>query len=219
MRSFKSRELAMAFDMKVSRWKRCARDFLPTDPFAGLQQGVSRTFELGEAFKVFLGAYCLRLRFTVPETKQILSDLEGWLKKKGVFFNGAVKEKADDLVLLYEIEIERQGQGGAEGFREYFIYNIKGLIHQDQGVEYKGLLVRQDLYTVAKLNLHGTKDKGQMTALYPGTKTLEITKVFQTFVKQLSRSLQKMGTGIAYDVMDFGILEIPKDRRPLKAFR
>ena len=81
-----SKELSVHFRIGLSKWKRWVREFLAPDPLGGLQSGFARQFNLRDAFRVYLGG-CLvaDLKYTIPEARQILADLNGWLKKSGFF--------------------------------------------------------------------------------------------------------------------------------------
>ena len=83
---YHSKELSKQLGVGLSKWKRWAREFLAPDPLGGLQSGFARQFNLKDAFRVYLGG-CLvaELKFTIPETRQVLADLNGWLKKQGFF--------------------------------------------------------------------------------------------------------------------------------------
>lgn len=83
---YESRYLSERLNVNISKWKRWSREFLDPDPLGGLQSGVARQFNLQDAFKVFLGGFLVsELKFTIPESLKILSDLSPWLKKKGFF--------------------------------------------------------------------------------------------------------------------------------------
>ena len=83
---YNSRELSDNLNVNLSKWKRWVREFLPPDPLGGLQSGYARQFNLKEAFRVFLGGYLVSaLKFTIPEARQILTDLDNWLKSEGFY--------------------------------------------------------------------------------------------------------------------------------------
>jgi hypothetical protein len=89
---FQSKYLAAKFKINLAKWKRWSREFLPPDPLGGLRSGYARQFSHKEAFCVYLAGYLVSgLKFTVPETRQILADLDTWLRKQGFFAlpNGA----------------------------------------------------------------------------------------------------------------------------------
>ena len=57
IRFFTNRQVAARLDIKLSRWKRWSREFLPPDPLGGLQSGLARQYTIDEAFTVYLGGY------------------------------------------------------------------------------------------------------------------------------------------------------------------
>jgi hypothetical protein len=83
---FDSKYLSKKFNVNSAKWKRWAREFLPVDPLGGYQSGYARQFNCKDAFRVYLGGHLVSvLRFTIPEARQILADLEVWLKKQGFY--------------------------------------------------------------------------------------------------------------------------------------
>ena len=83
---FDSKYLSDRLQINSSKWKRWAREFLPPDPLGGYQSGYARQFSFKDAFRVFLGGHLVAaLRFTIPQARQILSDLEPWMKKQGLY--------------------------------------------------------------------------------------------------------------------------------------
>ena len=81
---YNSNQLSERLGIGLSKWKRWAREFLAPDPLGGLQSGFARQFSLKDAFHVYLaGCLVADLKFSIPETRQILSDLNSWLKKTG----------------------------------------------------------------------------------------------------------------------------------------
>ena len=85
---YTNKELSQAFEIKLAKWKRWSREFLPPDPLGGLQSGFARQYNLDEAFSVFLGGHLVGdLKFTIPESRQILNDLRQWLVDHNFYFN------------------------------------------------------------------------------------------------------------------------------------
>ena len=77
---YTNKELSKKFNVNLARWKRWSREFLPPDPLGGLQSGYARQYNPDEAFTVVLGGHLVGdLKFSIPETKQILADLQQWL--------------------------------------------------------------------------------------------------------------------------------------------
>lgn len=87
LRYHSSRELSHLFQIPLNRWKRWSREFLPPDPLGGRQSGYARQFSTREAFIVYLGGFLVAgLGFSIPQARQIIKDLNGWLKK--IVFDG-----------------------------------------------------------------------------------------------------------------------------------
>jgi predicted MPP superfamily phosphohydrolase len=83
---YDSKYLSENLKINKAKWKRWAREFLPPDPLGGYQSGYARQFSYKEAFRVFLGGYLVGvLRLTIPEARQIISDLDDWMKKQGLY--------------------------------------------------------------------------------------------------------------------------------------
>ena len=84
---YTNKELSQKFNVNLARWKRWSREFLPPDPLGGLQSGYARQYNPDEAFTVFLGGHLVGdLKFSIPETKQILVDLHQWLVDHNFYF-------------------------------------------------------------------------------------------------------------------------------------
>ena len=84
---YTNKELSNKFNVNLARWKRWSREFLAPDPLGGLQSGYARQYNPDEAFTVVLGGHLVRdLKFSIPETKQILADLHQWLVNHDFYF-------------------------------------------------------------------------------------------------------------------------------------
>ena len=118
MNTFKNQELAKLFGYKLAKWKRWGREFLPPDPAAGLQCGVAREYTIHEVFTVFLGGYLVgTLKYSIPETRQILGDLVPWFGETGLYPWG---ESTDEKVWSINIQWAETG----------FFYEVKGLMNR-----------------------------------------------------------------------------------------
>lgn len=85
---YTNRQLSLKLEIKLAKWKRWSREFLPPDPLGGLQSGYARHYHPDEAFGVYLGGVLVAdLKFSIPEAKRILSDLAEWFEKNGFCFN------------------------------------------------------------------------------------------------------------------------------------
>ena len=115
---FQSKYLAEKCNINLAKWKRWAREFLPPDPLGGLRSGYARQFSHKDAFRVYLAGYLVSaLKFSVPETKKILVDLDAWLKKQGLFALPNNK-KGRPVTVFYHIFIFQPDEG-------HFVYAIK----------------------------------------------------------------------------------------------
>ena len=128
---FTSQELSQKLDIKLTRWKRWAREFLPPDPLGGLQSGVARQYNPDQAFTVFLGGYLVgSLKFTIPEARRILHDLHDWLVTCKFYFDytgDARSTQENNLAIQYhQIVIGRTADADTGDFE--FYYCIKGVV-------------------------------------------------------------------------------------------
>ena len=83
IRFYLNRELSETLDIRLSRWKRWSREFLPPDPLGGMQSGYARQYTLEQAFTVYVGGHLVSdLKFSVHEAKQIMGDLGAWLREQ-----------------------------------------------------------------------------------------------------------------------------------------
>jgi hypothetical protein len=81
---FSSRHISHALGIKLARWKRWVREFLPPDPLSGRQSGYARQFNIKDVFQVYLAGYLVgTMSYGVPQARQIISDLEPSLKARG----------------------------------------------------------------------------------------------------------------------------------------
>ena len=64
---FTNRELSDKLGIKLAKWKRWSREFLPPDPLGGMQSGYARQYNPDQAFTVFLGGHLVAdLKFSIP---------------------------------------------------------------------------------------------------------------------------------------------------------
>ena len=144
IRYFFNRDLARRFDLNLARWKRWSREFLPPDPLGGMQSGFARQYSIKDAFTVLLGGHLVAdLKFSIPETKQILVDLNAWLLAQDYFVgydtSASFSEGAEKLVDHYHIFITKKRAG--EGHEYSFIYRIQGKILQEEA-RYQGFEIQ-----------------------------------------------------------------------------
>jgi hypothetical protein len=145
---FTNRELAGTLDVNLSKWKRWSREFLPPDPLGGMQSGYARQYHPDEAFTVYLGGHLVAdLKFTIPEAKQILYDLNGWLEGNGFYFNvkGVVPTASSESISVgrYYIFISREQRSVPKPAD--FYYTVRGIISKELA-RYKGVEVMKETY-------------------------------------------------------------------------
>jgi hypothetical protein len=119
-----SRELSRRLGINLARWKRWSREFLPPDPLAGIQSGYARQYYLDDAFRVYLGGHLVaHLHLSVPDARQVLSDLSPWMKSTGMCFDLRGQLGGGGAgVQAYEVHLHRTSEG--------FAYRIRGLIER-----------------------------------------------------------------------------------------
>jgi hypothetical protein len=104
---FDSKYLSEKIGINAAKWKRWAREFLPPDPLGGYQSGYARQFSHKDAFRVFLGGYLVSvLRLTIPEARQVLLDLDPWMKQQGLYsLSGESSGSAarEDHIYIYDL--------------------------------------------------------------------------------------------------------------------
>ena len=89
LKFYNNRELARNFQINIAKWKRWSREFLSPDPLGGMQSGYARQYHPDQVFTVYFGGYLVaHLKFTIPEAKKVLTDLQKWLYANGFCFNG-----------------------------------------------------------------------------------------------------------------------------------
>jgi hypothetical protein len=117
-----SNYLSKVLGINLSKWKRWSREFLDPDPLGGYQSGYPRQFSTKDAFRVYLGGFLVAdLKFTIPEARQILSDLNVWLKKKRMY--SVPVRNIITTAESYHIYIYRMDQGK-------FGYTIRHIANQ-----------------------------------------------------------------------------------------
>ena len=151
---FTSQELSQKLDIRLSRWKRWSREFLPPDPLGGLQSGYARQYNTDQSFTVFLGGYLVGdLKFTIPEARLILHDLHAWLVAHKFYFdysgNSDSSQKNSFTIQYYQIAICRTAN--ADTGHSGFFYYIKSVI-ADERTDADGKPVHQKRFVQASIN-------------------------------------------------------------------
>ena len=187
LKFFTNRELADKLNINLAKWKRWSREFLPPDPLGGMQSGYTRQYNIDDAFKVYLGGHLVSdIKFTIPETKTILNDLNGWMSSVGIYKNPG-KEILDNLrptipVKRYIIFIHSRPTPSGSSV-DYF-YSIRGII--DEGTEqHQPDLIRHERYV--EVSIPHQKQKSAISESV-GVKLLNITAVMNQFAEHLGIS-------------------------------
>lgn len=179
---YTNKDLSEKLGINLAKRKRWSREFLPPDPLGGMQSGYARQYHPDEAFKVNLGGHLVAdLKFTIPEVKQILNDLNNWLLAKGFFFdpkNGEKKaEGLEKSIKKYTIDIFC----GTTPENNYYV--IKGLLSK-QPVQHQGSTVSEERYVETFI---GEKSKEHKFSNNIGKRVLHITDVLERFLENLGR--------------------------------
>lgn len=112
---FQSKHLADKLNINLAKWKRWSREFLAPDPLGGLRSGYARQFSYRDAFIVFIGGYLVgKLNFSIPQARQILSDINPWLKAKGFFSLPGRKHRTSPISSQIRIFCLADGKFGFE---------------------------------------------------------------------------------------------------------
>lgn len=138
---YSNRELSEHLAIRLSKWKRWSREFLPPDPLGGMQSGYARQYTLDQAFTVFLGGHLVAdLHFSIPEAKQIVQELTPWIHSHKPSFTGKTTEKVFETTKVYIFkQIVSPDQGIA------FTYLEKKRLF-DEPFAAGGLHARQEVY-------------------------------------------------------------------------
>lgn len=141
-----SKELSKLLNVNLARWKRWSREFLPPDPLAGMQSGLSRQFTPGQAFEVYLGGALVgHLKFTIPDARTILGDLREWLMGKRLHPDSSFHRSDLEMeARRYQVLIWPADTPGR------FIYEGRGIIATTPA-PYKAWTVMHDVYIEDKV--------------------------------------------------------------------
>ncbi len=184
---YTNQELSRRFDIKLSRWKRWSREFLPPDPLGGLQSGYARQYNYDQAFSVYVGGFLVsELKFTIPEARMILQDLRHWLVAKRFYFNfsdptpAAVENRLD--VKYYQIAIGRRAPGGAEA--SGFCYGLIS-VTADECIDANGYRMHQKQSVEEMVDSEGKNESMDKMA---GFRVLNISVLHHRFLNALDRA-------------------------------
>jgi len=177
---FTNRELSDKLGIKLAKWKRWSREFLPPDPLGGMQSGYARQYNPDQAFTVFLGGHLVAdLKFSIPEANQIIQDLNKWLSDKGFFFDlrgHSVSDKGMEALIKKYILFIRREKRPDKRFK--FIYTVRGII-SNEPVQHKGFEMVKKLYVETSVN-QGSEKPSEMDMNV--VKTLYLTGILTDFI-------------------------------------
>jgi hypothetical protein len=182
---YKNQELSQKFNIKLSRWKRWSREFLPPDPLGGLQSGYARQYNPDQAFTVFLGGYLVGdLKFTIPEARFILHDLHDWLVAHRFYFDftgsAPVTKENSFAIQYYQIAICRNVY--ADTGDTAFLYFIKTVI-EDECIDVRGDPVHQKRFI--QLSINSGENAAQLNEV-AGYRVLNISLLRNRFLNALN---------------------------------
>ena len=181
---FVNKELSQKLNINLAKWKRWSREFLPPDPLGGLQSGYARQYNPNEAFTVYLGGFLVaNLKFSIPEAKQILQDLHGWLGDKGFFFDAkgsiGTKKGVDNIIQKYIVSVVKDKYTIKE--KMGFHYQVRGII-SNRPIRYQGFEIMEELYVETSI---GSQVEPPSTTEIDTVKTLNITGFLNGFVERM----------------------------------
>ncbi len=147
IRFFTNRELSKKLGINLAKWKRWSREFLPPDPLGGLQSGYARQYNPVQAFTVYLGGHLVSdLKYTVPECRQILEDLNDWLQRFGFLFEPVKPGSSRDMHAMVEAyQVFIQSIPGSPQSPIRFSYLIRGILSVGP-TDFKGYTVKEELF-------------------------------------------------------------------------
>jgi hypothetical protein len=132
LKFYSNRQLSDRLGLPLSRWKRWSREFLPPDPLGGLQSGYARQYNIRDAFTVYFAGYLVSKKgFSIPEARQVLNDLNGWVRHYVVepfskdYHGGA--GHSDDGFPQYELHIQNVQSGRPLAFS----YRIRTFVRRE----------------------------------------------------------------------------------------
>jgi hypothetical protein len=188
---YQNRELSKKLTIRLSKWKRWSREFLPPDPLGGLQSGYARQYSIDDAFTVYLGGYLVsELKFSIPAAKQILEDLKAWMQSHGFFqyynyVNGKSERSngAQGSCCIYIAAAEEKGLGGTP----VFYYSIKQILSTER-VPLEGDILRQDRYLESHLRSNPASASvapAEIESPLQGARVVFLSNLHQTFLEAL----------------------------------
>ena len=177
---YSNRELSRIFKINLAKWKRWSREFLPPDPLGGLQSGYARQYNMDEAFTVFIGGHLVAdLKFTIPESRQILNDLNQWLLDHGFYFDFSGKANSRNRTTpqaqSFQIEILCGKISNSADWR--LGYRVKAIV-ASESIMMGGIPVRQNRYFESTIGVN--QPEADFSA--NSWRTINISKLRKSFL-------------------------------------
>jgi hypothetical protein len=180
IRFFTGRNLAGALDINNARWKRWSREFLPPDPLGGLQSGFARQYTPDDAFKVYLGGFLVgQLNFSIPDARQIITDLSPWMRENGFLESGESPLMENKLKSIPVLEHIIEFSGGSIDKQAH--YRIRAIISRSSE-NLEGVTVFQEKYLEREIPGTTLPKNG---AFPQATGILFISRVHAVFEKKI----------------------------------
>ena len=144
MEDYGNRFFSEKLEINFQKWKRWAREFLPEDT----PQGYKREYTLNDGFHVYLGGYLVsNLKYSIPQTKQILGDISDWLKERVYPEPTREPEGIEKRIKDYHIFIYPEKTIG-------FCYNWQGTLQRPEPVDYKGHKAQSTVFKFEAIFVH-----------------------------------------------------------------
>ena len=185
LRFFTNRELSHKLLIPLAKWKRWSREFLPPDPLGGLQSGVARQYSVDQSLIVFIGGHLVsELKTTIPEARQIMTDLHVLFKDIGAFVNTRIHQEyplgQHFSISTYIILFCRQESASNQELA--FTYTIRGLTSRKQLKDGHQQKVFREEYVVAPIS---SSDHTILDVYDPQINILSISALVDRFAKAL----------------------------------
>jgi hypothetical protein len=185
IRFYNSKELSQKFKVKLAKWKRWSREFLPPDPLGGLQSGYARQFNSDEVFTVFLGGHLVSdLKYSIPDARQILQDLHQWLVDHDFYFDfsGTANAPQKPIFPIKSYRIFILSNQKAATTEDRFSYLLRGII-VEASVDLNGEQVRQTRFTESSIKME--KDQADLNQR-PSYRALNVSVLRKEFLRLLN---------------------------------
>jgi hypothetical protein len=182
---YTNRELSEKFDIRLSKWKRWSREFLPPDPLGGLQSGYARQYTMDQAFIVFLGGHLVaELHFSIPESRQVIEELGPWIKIHKTERAVKTEETAFEDVQVY---IFRQLSSTSEGMAFAYLER-KRLADEPYGQGGPG--VRHEVYMEKPIPVYTQSNNLELfdTPERIDSRILYISRLYDRFIDKMTVS-------------------------------